>query len=165
MTRRPSRGAVLAVVGGLLVGIIEAIASVRFDQPGMRELSVLGLVVVVAAEAGSLADAGKLLQAAKDWAAASFVVANALRGAIDPVILKRVAGAATLSHLRAFELEDATREVLTAGQLRGIPKLDRARLAKETSPAQAGRMLRDLTAFRLAVMEAVKPAALWLVEG
>ena len=55
------------------------------------------------------------MQAAKDWAAASFVVANALRGAIDPVILKRVAGAATLSHLRAFELEDATREVLTAG--------------------------------------------------
>ena len=37
----------LTFLGGLLVGVIEAIASVRFDQPGMRELSVLGLVVVV----------------------------------------------------------------------------------------------------------------------
>lgn len=34
-------------VGGLLVGVVEAIASVRVDEPGMRELAVLGLVVVV----------------------------------------------------------------------------------------------------------------------
>jgi hypothetical protein len=107
------------------------------------------MVVVVAADAGALADAGKLLAGTKDWLAASFVVANAVRGTIDPIILKRVVGEATLTNLRGFELEDATRDVLTAGQLRGIPKLDRARLAKETSPAQAGRMLRDLTAFRL----------------
>ena len=58
-----------------------------------------------------------------------------------------------------------TTDMLNAGQLRGIPKLDRAELAKETSQAEAGRILRDLTAFRLAVMEAVKPAAVWLIEG
>ncbi|XYD09041.1 chromosome partitioning protein [Methylobacterium sp. NMS12] len=167
----PVVNALYSVTGPTLVDLganssASLLGVLKDEAASLREAGIeLGLVVVVAAEAGSLADAGKLLQAAKDWAAASFVVANALRGAIDPVILKRVAGAATLSHLRAFELEDATREVLTAGQLRGIPKLDRARLAKETSPAQAGRMLRDLTAFRLAVMEAVKPAALWLVEG
>lgn len=136
------------------------------EAPTLREAGIeLGLVVVVAAEAGALADAGKLLHGAKDWAAARFVVANAVRGAIDPVLLKRVAGEAVLTHLRGFELEDKTRAVLAAGQLRGIAKLDRAKLAKETSPAEAGRILRDLTGFRLAVMEAVKPAALWLVEG
>ncbi|MGS0639379.1 hypothetical protein, partial [Citrobacter sp. VF227] len=121
-------------------------------------------VVVVAAEAGALADGGALLHAAKDWAGARFVVANAVRGAVDPALLKRVAGDAVVTHLRQFELEDRTREVLAAGQLRGVSRLDRAGLVKQTSQAQAGRMLRDLTAFRLAVMEAVKPAALWLVE-
>ena len=34
---------------------------------------------------------------------------------------------------------------------------------REKTPAVANRMIRDLNAFRLAVMEAVKPAALWLV--
>ena len=125
----------------------------------------MALVVVIAAEAGALADAGKLLHTAKDWAGARFVVANALRGAIDPLLLKRVAGDAVLTQLRGFDFEDKTREILAAGQLRNIAKLDRAKLAKETSQAEAGRILRDLTAFRLAVMEAVKPAALWLVEG
>ena len=37
----------LTFLGGILVGVAEAIASVRFDQPGMREVAVLGLVVVV----------------------------------------------------------------------------------------------------------------------
>src|SRR5204863_415361 len=105
---------------------------------------------VVAAEAGALADGGKLLHAAKDWAGARFVVANAIRGTVEPALLKRVAGDAQVTHLRQFELEDKTREVLAAGQLRGISQLDRTSLAQETSPAQAGRILRDLTAFRLA---------------
>lgn len=136
------------------------------EAPELKARGIeMAVVVVVAAEAGALADAGKLLHAAKDWADARFVVANALRGAVDPVLLKRVSGDAVLTHLRSFDFEDKTREILAAGQLRGIAKLDRAKLADTTSQAQAGRMLRDLTAFRLAVMEAAKPAALWLVEG
>ena len=135
------------------------------EAPELRKAGIeLGLVVVVAAEAGSLADAGKLLQSARDWTGARFVVANGVRGAIDPTILERVVGDATVTHLRAFELEDETRGVLAAGQLRGVGRLDRAAMVKQTSQAQAGRILRDLTAFRLALMEAVKPAALWLVE-
>ncbi|GJE78456.1 chromosome partitioning protein [Methylorubrum suomiense] len=136
----------------------------REEAPTLREAGIeLGLVVVVAAEAGALADAGKLLQGTPAWTGARFVVANGVRGAVDPVILKRVVGDATVTQLRGFELEDETREVLAAGQLRGVARLDRASLVQQTSPAQAGRILRDLTAFRLAVMEAVKPAALWLV--
>jgi len=143
-----------------LLGILKDEAS------ALKERGIdIGLVVVVAAEAGALADAGKLLHAAKDWAGPRFVVANALRGAIDPVLLKRVAGDAVITSLRGFEFEDKTRAILATGQLRGIAKLDRTKLAEETSQAEAGRMLRDLTAFRLAVMEACKPAALWLVEA
>ena len=138
----------------------------KVEAAALKDAGIeVGLVVVVAAEAGALADASKLLHAAQGWASARFVVANGLRGAIDPVLLKRVTGDAVLTHLRQFDLESKTREMLSAGQLRGIPKLDRAELAKETSQAVAGRILRDLTAFRLAVMEAVKPAAVWLIEG
>lgn len=90
-------------------------------------------------------------------------MANGVRGAVDGVILKRVVGDAPVTQQRGFELEDVTHEVLAAGQLRGIARLDRASLVHQTSPAQAGRTLRDSTAFRLAVMEAVKPAALWLI--
>ncbi|MBW4971672.1 hypothetical protein KZY98_14535, partial [Croceibacter atlanticus] len=80
------------------------------EAPALREAGIeLGLVVVVAAEAGALADGGALLHAAKDWAGARFVVANAVRGAVDPALLKRVAGDAVVTHLRQFELEDRTR--------------------------------------------------------
>jgi len=37
----------LTFVGGLLVGVVEAVAAVRFDQPGMVEVAVLALVLVV----------------------------------------------------------------------------------------------------------------------
>ena len=55
------------------------------EAPELKKAGIeIGLVVVVAAEAGALADAGKLLHAAKDWAAVRFVVANEMRGVIDP---------------------------------------------------------------------------------
>ncbi|APX85909.1 chromosome partitioning protein [Methylorubrum extorquens] len=149
-----------ANTAGSLIGILAD------EAPELKKKGIeIGLVVVVAADAGALADAGKLLHAAKDWAAARFVVANEVRGVNDPSLLKRTAGSATVTHLRAFTFENEARTVLDAGQLRGIPKLDRAKLAKDTSPAQSGRILRDLTSFRLAVMEAVKPAALWAIEA
>ena len=165
----PVINALHAVTGTSLVDIgantsASLLGILADEAPALKQAGIeLGLVVVVAAEAGALADAGKLLQGGRDWASARFVVANAVRGAIDAAILKRVAGDAAVTHLRNFDLEDETRAVLTAGQLRGIARLDRASLAASTSPAQAGRMLRDLTAFRLAVMQAVEPAALWLV--
>jgi hypothetical protein len=95
-----------------LVGILKEEAP-TLKQDGIE----LGLVVVVAAEAAALADAGKLLQGSREWAGARFVVANGVRGAVDPVILKQVVGDATVTHLRGFEFEDVTREILTAGQL------------------------------------------------
>lgn len=123
----------------------------------------LGLIVVVANDPASLAAASKLLHKAKDWAGATFLVANEMRGPVDESLLKRVATGAIISHLRRFEFEKATLSVLAGTGLRGIRQLDRNDLAKEVTPAKAPRVIRDLTAFRLAAMEAVKPAALWVV--
>jgi len=123
----------------------------------------LGVVLVVAEESGSLADAAKLLHAAKDWAGARFVVANDIRGPVDRDTLAKVAGDAKVTELRKFGFEAATSTLLQASALRGIRNIDRDALMLEKTPAVANRMIRDLNAFRLAVMEAVKPAALWLV--
>lgn len=135
------------------------------EAEGLKEAGVeFGVVVVVAAEAGSLADAGKLLRAVKPWAAVRFVVANEVRGRVDPDILKRVADGATVTTLRRFDFEEATLPVLKAGQLRGIGQLNLEALKRQHGFAQAGRIARDLKGFRLAVMEAVKPAAIWFVS-
>ena len=110
-----------------------------------------------------MADAAKLLHAAKDWAGARFVVANDIRGPVDRDTLAKVAGDAKVTELRKFGFEAATSTLLQASALRGIRNIDRDALMREKTPAVANRMIRDLNAFRLAVMEAVKPAALWLV--
>lgn len=78
-------------------------------------------------------------------------------------MLARIAGDAKVTTLRRFEFEPATSTLLQASALRGIRSINRQALIKEKTPAVATRILRDLTAFRLAVMEAVKPAAMWLV--
>ncbi|WP_246725376.1 hypothetical protein [Beijerinckia sp. L45] len=132
----------------------------------LRENGIeVGIVVVAAAEAGALADASKLLHAAKGWAAARFVIANELRGTIDPGLLKKAAGSAVVEHLRQFMLDDQARSVLAASGLRGIPAIDKQALIKAYSPAVANRIMKDLTAFRLAAMQAVKPAALWVIDA
>lgn len=123
----------------------------------------VGVVIVTAAEAGALADASKLLHAAKGWASARFVVANELRGAIEADLLKKAVRDAKVSTLRQFVFDDATRGVLCACALRGVPRLDRAALVAEYKPALANRIMKDLTAFRLAVMMAMKPAAEFLI--
>ena len=78
----------------------------------------LGVVLVVAEESGSLADAAKLLHAAKDWAA-PFVVANDIRGPVDRDMLAKVAGDAKVTELRKFGFEAATSTLLQASALRG----------------------------------------------
>ena len=132
---------------------------------GLRAADIqLGLLVVLTNDPASLASGAKLLHAAKDWAGASFAVVNELRGPVDRELLAPVAGKATLTILKRFEFEPATLSVLAGTQLRGIPALDRRALASDFGPAMALRVMRDLTAFRLAVMQPIKPAATWLIE-
>jgi hypothetical protein len=126
---------------------------------------VAGVILVVAEEAGSIADAAKLLHAAKDWASAKFVVANDLRGLVDRAMVDKIADGATITTLRKFDFDHATSSMLQASALRGIRNIDRAALIREKTPAVANRILKDLTAFRLAVMEAVLPAAVWMIDS
>lgn len=130
----------------------------------LREAGVnVGVVIVAAAEAGALADASALLHAAKGWARERFVIANEVRGAIDADLLKKAVGTARISTLRQFTFDDATRQVLAGTALRGIPDLDKPAMIKQFSPAVANRIMKDATAFRLAIMTAVKPAAEFLL--
>ena len=143
-----------ATVFGIMPGIIGDLREAGID---------VGVVIVAAADAGALADASKLLHLAKGWASARFVIANEVRGTIDAALLKKAVGGASISTLRQFIFDDATREVLESRTLRGIPTLDKAKLVEDHKPALANRIARDLTAFRLAVMMAVKPAAEFLI--
>ncbi len=143
-----------STVFGIMPGIIEDLRDAGID---------VGVVIVAAAEAGALADASKLLHAAKGWASERFVIANEVRGAIDPDLLKKAVGTAKISTLRQFVFDDASRGVLGSKALRGVSNLDKSALVEEYKPALANRITKDLTAFRLAVMMAVKPAAEFLI--
>jgi hypothetical protein len=143
-----------------LFGVIPDIAA------DLRRLGVeIAVLVVAAAEDGALADVSKLLRLAKEWSAARFVVANEVRGLIDPDVLREAARGSAVTTLRRFDFDNETRSMLGASALRGIRSIDRDALIREKSPAVANRILKDLTAFRLAVMQAVKPAALWLIDA
>jgi hypothetical protein len=124
----------------------------------------LGLLVVVTADASSLSEGAKLLAGAEPWARARFVVDNRLRGNPDPAVVKRVAGDATITTLAKREFEPRTLRFLQAMGLVAIPALKAADLQAEHGFAEARRMVADLKGFRLAVMEAVRPAATWLVS-
>ncbi|MET4736707.1 hypothetical protein ABIF73_000846 [Bradyrhizobium japonicum] len=124
----------------------------------------LALAVVVTADASSLSAGAKLVAAAKTWAAATFVIDNRVRGNTDPAIVKRLADGATVTTLARAEFESHTMRFLQAMGLAAIPSLRASDLQAEYGFAQARRMVADLKAFRLAVMEAVRPAATWLVS-
>ncbi len=135
-------------------------------MPLLGERSIeLAVMIVATADASSLADASKLLHRSRTWAMAQFVVGNEVRGPIDGDDLKKVAGKATITALRRFELGSATRSVLEASALRGIRALDRDALIRDQKAAPALRIIADLHAFRMAVMDAVRPAAEWLIDA
>ena len=131
-----------------------------FAQAGI-ELAVL---VVLTADPAAMAEGSKLLAMSKRWAAAQFVVENQVRGHIDADLLKRIAGGLPVTTLAKWNLEPHTVEFLQATGLQAIPALTAADFAAEFGFNQARRMVNDLKAFRLAVMEAVLPAATWLAS-
>lgn len=123
----------------------------------------LGVLVVVTAEPGALAEAPKLMTLAKPWARARFLVENRLHGAIESKTLTRIADGAIVTHLAEQVMEEKAVELLQAGGLASIPKLDAGKLSARHGLALAARLRRDLTRFRLEAMQAVEPAASWLV--
>lgn len=130
----------------------------------LQEASIeLGLLVVVTAEPGALAEAPKLLDLGRALGAKCFVVENQLHGEIAKVDLKKVAGNATLSTLREHRMDDQAVTVLQGTGLAQIPHLDPAKLNQAHGLARGSRIRRDLAALRADTMEAVRPAAEWLV--
>ncbi len=163
-----------AMIGASLPTIVDIGANAAgslmgtFDEEFVETLTgstiELGLLVVVTADASSLSEGAKLLAGAKPWARACFVVDNRLRGNSDSTVVKRLAGDATITTLAKREFEPRTLRFLQAMGLVAIPTLKAADLQAEHGFAEARRMTADLKAFRLAVMEAVRPAATWLVS-
>ena len=132
--------------------------------PDLREAGVdAGVLVVVTAEPGALAEAPGLLRTARQFAGKFFVVENRLRGAVDPKELKKLAGDAVVTALAEQAIEEKAMELLQAGGFASVPKLDAAKLNAAHGLSLGSRIRRDLTRFRLEAMEAARPAAEWLV--
>ncbi|MCE4225955.1 hypothetical protein HCU64_19575 [Methylobacterium sp. C25] len=123
----------------------------------------VGILVLVTAEPGALAEAPKLMVRAKPFATARFLIENRLRGEVEAKLLARIADGAAVTHLAEQVMEERAAELLQAGGLASIPRLDAAKLNEKHGLALGARILRDLTRIRLEAMQAVEPAATWLV--
>ncbi|MCK1744776.1 hypothetical protein IVA80_29140 [Bradyrhizobium sp. 139] len=122
-----------------------------------------GVLVVTTAEPGALACVPKLLAIAEHFAAARFVIENRVAGELDPRMLAKIAADTTLACLRNQVLDEQAAAILQAGGLASIQKLDAKALNAKFGIAQGSRIRRDLARVRLDVMQAVRPAAEWLV--
>lgn len=132
--------------------------------PDLKSASVeVGVLVLVTAEPGALAEAPKLMARAKPFAAARFLVENRLRGEVDAKPLAKIADGAIVTHFAEQVMEEKAAELLQAGGLASIPRLDAAKLNERHGLALGARIRRDLTRIRLEAMQAVEPAATWLV--
>jgi hypothetical protein len=141
--------------------LFNLLAEIRED---LREAGAsFAILVVVTAEPGALCEATKLVAAGDGFASARFIVENQLQGPVDPGPLAKVAGKLPVTVLRYQTLEAPAAAILQTGGFASIAKLDPAKLTKEHGLAMAGRVRRDLTRFRQEAIDAVKPAAEWLV--
>ncbi|MFC5420157.1 hypothetical protein ACFPOB_11365 [Bosea eneae] len=133
--------------------------------PDLKEAKVeIGIVVIATAEAGALAEAPRLMQIAKPFASARFLIENRVRGEVDGKVLAKIADGATLTALAEHVMEEQAVALYQAGGLASIPKLDAGKLNDRHGLALGSRIRRDLARFRLEAMEAVRPAAEWLVR-
>ncbi|MDA9392633.1 hypothetical protein WN73_19085 [Bradyrhizobium sp. CCBAU 45394] len=122
-----------------------------------------GICVVVTNEPGALAEAPKLLSVAKPWTKARFMIENRLHGGVDATWLNKFSNGATATSFEHQSLEDGADEYLQAGGLLMIGKLDAGKLRARHGIGPALRIQKDLERFRKEAMEAVRPAAEWLI--
>jgi hypothetical protein len=100
---------------------------------------------------------------AKSWTKSRFIIENRFHGPVDPAWLKKTADGAKVSSFAQQSLEDGADEYLQAGGLATIVKLDPIKLRTKHGIGPAARIRKDLERFRLEAMQAVRPAAEWLV--
>lgn len=130
----------------------------------------IGVLVVVVDDPSAYSDGAALLSLCKAWAAARFVVANELRGPVDLGLIKDVAGDARITSMPRFAFEKRALPLLQPLGLALIPDVNEDALAERLAGAdgkedfaRAARVKAQLDAFRLAAMNAVRPAAEWLI--
>ncbi len=134
--------------------------------PDLKAANIeLGVLIVVTAEAGALSEAPKLIGLAKPWADAVFLMENRMRGGVDSKQLAMIAQGATITAFDEQIMEAKAVEILQDRGMRDIPKIESASLTQMYGLAQGARIKRDLARFRLEAMEAVKPAAMWVVNA
>lgn len=134
--------------------------------PDLRAANIeLGVLIIVTAEAGALSEAPKLIGLAKPWAGSVFLLENRMRGVVDAKQLASIAQGATISAFDEQVMEAKAVEILQDRGMRDIPNIEPATLTELHGLALGARIRRDLARFRLESMDAVKPAAVWLVDG
>jgi hypothetical protein len=119
--------------------------------------------VIVTNEPGAMVETPRLLSLAKPWTAARFVIENRLHGSVGPKWLKANVGDATVTSLEAQSLEAGAEDYLQSGGLAIVERLNPEKLREVHGIGPALRIRRDLAKFRLEAMQAVRPAAEWLV--
>lgn len=122
-----------------------------------------GICIVVTSEPGALAEVPRLMSLTKPWAKTRFLIENRLHGNVDPSSLKKVTDGAIVTSFEQQTLEDGADQYLQAGGLSMIAKLDPEKLREKHGLGSALRIRKDLERFRLEAMQAVRPAAEWLV--
>lgn len=122
----------------------------------------LGMLVVATSEPGALSEAQRLMDLAKPIAT-RFVLNNQVAGMIDDKMLAKIAGGVPVSTLEGKTMDDEAVALLQAGGLASVPQIDTGKLNEKYGIARGVRIQKDLSAMRLAVMEAVRGPAKWLV--
>ncbi|MGJ3263411.1 MAG: hypothetical protein ACFE0R_09260 [Salinarimonas sp.] len=124
----------------------------------------IGVLFVVTSEAPAIANIASLAPPAKRFAAAQFLVENRFHKPVDREELAGLVGKAKLSVLERVDLVEEAVAIYAAGGLACVPQLDGSALKAEHGFMKGARVRSDLTELRLKAMQAVEPAATWLVS-
>lgn len=141
-----------------LLAVIEEIAPV-LALSGFE----FGVCVVVTTEHAALASASSILAASKSWTSAQFMIENRVHESVDQDWLKKHSKGVTTTFFEQQILEKGADEILQTAGLASISQIDPALLRAKYGIGPASRILKDLERFRKEAMDAVRPAAEWLI--
>lgn len=122
-----------------------------------------GVCVIVTTEHAAIAAASSILSSTKPWAKAQFLIENRLHEAVDVEWMKKNSSGIRITSFDQQVLEKGADEILQDGGLASIVQLDPAKLRAKHGLGPALRIQKDLERFRKEAMDAVRPAAEWLI--
>ena len=125
----------------------------------------IGLLIVMTAEPGALAEAVWLRELCDDKQIPVFVVENRIGGEVSTVQSASIAKGDSVGVLENQALRSEAAKFLVARGMRHIPRMNAGVFEKEHGLAAGRRIYLSLVRFRVEAMEAVAPAARWLTGG